>query len=315
MAFSNSPGKRGTTTAALRSALGRAMGKHSANGASGSGDHALPHAPEATGIKQDAANSLIENEILPAFLSARKAGFAHKTIAPNSTSSRSVSESQARRFAELPLHLESASLVDEIKNLLDEGIAMEAIYDELLTPAARWLGEMWEQDSCDFVDVTMGLWRLQEVMREISLIASPVTENQAAVEKTAIFFPMPGDQHFMGSQMLGDVFTRAGWGASVLTQPRRSDILGILSKEHFDLVGLTVSRDCPSAALRNMISAMRIASRNPVLTILAGGRMINLNPAIVAEVGADGTGTDARATIHLAERLVKSSKVRAQTLI
>ena len=39
---------------------------------------------------------------------------------------------------------------------------------DLLAPAARLLGEYWEDDRCDFVDVTMGLWRLQEVVHEIA---------------------------------------------------------------------------------------------------------------------------------------------------
>ena len=99
-----------------------------------------------------------------------------------------------------------------------------------------------------------------------------------------------------------------------MTKPQRKELLEILSRESFDVIGLTLSRDCPSAALRNIIKAMRSVSRNEHISILVGGHMINQNPAIVTEVGADGTGADARAALKVAEALVRSSKVRAQTL-
>jgi hypothetical protein len=39
--------------------------------------------------------------------------------------------------------------------------------------------------------------------------------------------------------------------------------------------------------------------------------MINEDPAIVAEVGADGTGADAMSALAIAEQLVLSSSLRA----
>ena len=80
--------------------------------------------------------------------------------------------------------------------------------------------------------------------------------------------------------------------------------------ESVDLVGLTLSRDCPSSAIVTLIRSMRAESANPHLKVLIGGRMVNSNPAIVAEVGADGTGADARAALDAAERLVRSPAVR-----
>lgn len=312
MGFSKSAERKSTVSAALKGALGQSLRASSPNRPSDprSRTSAIPdhHDPNHTGfeVAQDAVNSLIEGEIFPAILNAPNIRCAKAPAAV-----RSISLKHVLDFAKLPLEVEPEGLMKEVRALLDTGVPVNAIYDELLAPAARSLGQMWEEDSCDFVDVTMGLWRLQEVMREISAQGfepSATPENQ---KRKAVFFPMPGDQHFMGPQMLEDVFTRAGWNALAMTQARRTDILGLLSMEGFDLVALTLSRDCPSAAVRNIIDAMRLASRNPDVVILVGGRMINHNPAVVAEVGADGTGADARAALELAERLVKSAKVHA----
>ena len=312
MGVSKSAERKGSVSAALKGVLGQSLRVSSPARPSDPRTRTRSISdrtgPDCTGngVAQDAVNSVIEGEIFPAILSAPNMRCAKAPAAV-----RSISREHALDFAKLPLEVEPEGLIKEVKALLDTGIPVNAVYDELLAPAARSLGQMWEEDSCDFVDVTMGLWRLQEVMREISAWGfepSATPENQ---KRKAVFFPMPGDQHFMGPQMLEDVFTRAGWNALAMTQARRTDIIGLLSMESFNLVALTLSRDCPSAAVRNIIDAMRLASRNPDVVILVGGRMINHNPAVVAEVGADGTGADARAALDLAERLLKSAKVHA----
>ncbi|MEO1222479.1 MAG: cobalamin B12-binding protein, partial [Pseudomonadota bacterium] len=204
--------------------------------------------------------------------------------------------------------------LEEVDHLLYSGVAFNAIYIDLLAPAARRLGELWEQDQCDFVDVTMGLWRLQEVLHELSARTPHRPMLLQPTAKKALFLPMPGDQHFLGPQVLEEVFACEGWDTVVMTKPLRKQVLALLSRESFDLVALTLSRDCPSAAIGNIIKAMRSVSRNEHVTILVGGHMINQNPAVVTEVGADGTGADARAALEVAERLVLSAEVRAQTL-
>ena len=324
MAYSNSPEptspqQRGTRRAALKGALGGSL-----RAGSSAKSPSKPRAKAAFEAVQDAVNTLIQSTGNAPIMSKRAASGPDQAASPKSVPPKSappklpspgaIPEDRALAFAELPLSLEASDLVKEIKVLLDEGFTIDTIYDDLLAPAARWLGEKWEQDACDFVDVTMGLWRLHEVMRVIASDVSPAIQADGPAEKRAVFIPMPGDQHFMGPQMLEDVFTRAGWDACSLAEPRRGDILGLLGKESFDLVGLTLSRDCPSASARNLISAMRLASRNPEISVLVGGRMINQNPAVVAEVGADGTGADARTALVVAERLVKSPEVRAHLI-
>ena len=213
-------------------------------------------------------------------------------------------------YGKAPSALELPALMEEIETLIKDGASVESVMLDLLTPTAQRLGEMWIDDTCDFFDVTLGLWRLQHIMREVS--SRHPSENSAGVEAPprALFAPMPGDQHYFGSMMLDEVFTRAGWESSYLARPMRRELLDRLRNESVDLVGLTLSRDCPSSAIVTLIRSMRAESANPHLKVLIGGRMVNSNPAIVAEVGADGTGADARAALDAAERLVRSPAVR-----
>jgi len=162
---------------------------------------------------------------------------------------------------------------------------------------------MWEEDECEFIDVTMGLWRLQEVMREIAARVPPVIRSLRAPAR-ALFSPMPGDQHGFGALMIDEVFARAGWESEVLIDPQQRELLAVTSQKSFDLLGLTITNDSPTSAIQSLIRAIRTVSANPALRIMIGGRLINANPGMAEEVGADGTATDAFAALECAERMV-----------
>lgn len=253
----------------------------------------------------DSVNTIIESEIIPRLLMAH----GGSEVQSRARRSRTISADDASRFALLPLRLEAASLLEEVDAFISKGANVETICLDLLAPAARKLGEMWERDECDFLDVTMGLWRLQEVMREVAA-RSPAILSGMNLPYTALFSPMPGDQHNFGTLMIEEVFARGGWRSEALVKPERRELLDRVARQPFDLIGLTLGRDCPSAALGNLIKALRNVSANPHIIVLVGGRMINENPGIAMEVGADGTGADALAALELANTLLKTAATR-----
>ncbi|MFN9632057.1 MAG: B12-binding domain-containing protein [Erythrobacteraceae bacterium] len=257
----------------------------------------------------DSVNAMIESEIIPRLLMAHASGASRN----KPKRSHPIAPEDASAFAMLPLRLEAAGLLEEVDALIAEGSSVETICLDLLAPAARMLGEMWDRDECDFLDVTMGLWRLQEVMREIAA-RSPADLPSLKVPRSALFSPMPGDQHNFGTLMIEEVFSRAGWQSEALVRPDRRDLLDRLGQRPFDMVGLTLARDWPSGAVTDLIRAMRNASANPRITVLVGGRMINENPGLVETIGADGTGVDALAALETAESLMKVYAINSQNL-
>ncbi len=265
--------------------------------------------PGADPEPADTVNTIIESQIIPRLL------MAHNTsdTADRSRRLRAISAEEASRFALLPLSLEAASLLEEVDAFISKGASVETICLDLLAPAARKLGEMWERDECDFLDVTMGLWRLQEVMREVAA-RSPADFGNLQMPYSALFSPMPGDHHNFGVMMIEEVFARAGWRSEALVKPGRRELLDRLARQPFDLIGLTLARDCPRAALSNLIKAVRNISANPRIIVLIGGRMINDNPRIATDVGADGTGADALSALDLANSLVTNAAPRAMNM-
>lgn len=263
----------------------------------------------SSGDSADSINTLIEGEIIPRLLMAHDSGASDGDTRRPSI----IDRADINHFATLPLRLEAAGLLEQVDALIARGATVEAICIDLLAPAARRLGEMWDNDECDFIDVTMGLWRLQEVMREISA-RSPAGLFPYPEARSALFCPMPGDVHNFGALMIEEVFARAGWQSEALVKSERRELLDRLAHTPFDIVGLTLTRDCPSAALGNLIKAIRGVSANPHISVIVGGCVVNQNPAIVEEAGADGTGCDALSALELAEQLVIAAPVKAHTL-
>lgn len=262
---------------------------------------ASPTSPPASSINLD---TLIQAEIIPRLLIAHPA----TPTPPPTSQSHGIRSVEAQRFAPLALTLEADELLAEVETFIARGVPVQSIFVDLLAPSARRLGQLWDEDACDFVDVTMGLWRLQEVMREIA-IRMPTVTDVLTEPRSALFSPMPGEQHSFGVLMVEEVFTLAGWRSEALIAPGRQELLRVLAICSYDVVGLTVSCECSSGALPELITAIRSVSKNPAIQVLVGGQAVNADPSLAATAGADGTAPDASSALALAEAKVPCSRL------
>lgn len=268
----------------------------------GGRDHVRDSGRENVRMSPASVNNLIQEQIIPRLLHAHTFNVS-RTVAPGVLS---VELAEAAKFLSLPLNLEADELLDFVEGYIDNGVSVESIFVDLLAASARRLGQHWEEDECDFLDVTMGLWRLQEVMRQVASRHPPEIPRDPK-GRSALFSPLPGDGHSLGALMVEEVFARAGWQTEVLINPKQRELLQIIADRQFDLVGLTITCDCTVALVADLISAMRSISRAPKVRILIGGQMVNANPGMVKDVGADGTAADANSFLALADGLVTRS--------
>jgi hypothetical protein len=148
---------------------------------------------------------LIEGEIIPRLLMAHRGDQVDLPKPP-----AAFTAVEPLELARMTLRLEVFSLLAHIDGYLNNGVAIESIYLDLLAPTARVLGDFWDNDVCDFVDVTMGLWRLQQVVHELGSRA-PCPSVRTRADRRVLFTVPPGDQHSFGLVMIEDFFRRAGW--------------------------------------------------------------------------------------------------------
>jgi len=187
--------------------------------------------------------------------------------------------------------------------LLDRGMLRESLYLDLLSPAARLLGEMWESDDCNFVEVTIALGRLHQVLRVLS-DSSRGDESSPAKNLKVLLSCPAGDQHSFGMRMVGEFFRLAGWGVWCGEECIGPNLAKLVRSEWFDAVGFSVGCECLLDNLTSCIGDVRSASLNQRIVVLVGGAIFNNHPELVAKIGADGSAPDAQGAVVEAERLV-----------
>lgn len=263
-------------------------------------------------------STLIESEIIPRLMVAHAPATPVVGRAVDPSADRdapavpraAIDPAELDTFAPLVMQVEADALLAHIENMLARGVTVETVMVDLLAPTARLLGEYWEDDRCDFVDVTMGLWRLQEVVHEIAGRA-PTAEAREMVGRRALFASMPGDQHHFGTVVIDELFRRDGWRTERIVDAETPDLIARVANDWFDMIGLTISCACHIENLAPIIAALRNVSRNPRVCVMVGGRIFSEDPELALQIGADGTARDAKLALGVAVELVREREREA----
>lgn len=243
----------------------------------------------------------VETEIIPRLLLAHKVAPRPLSVSP--CEGATPGSDEVVEFANLILGHDSVVGVSHVKAMISRGVSLESVYLDLLAPTARHLGLLWEADLCDFTEVTVGLWRLQQVLREFSPAFLEAAESRGDGRR-ALLVPASGEQHRLGLFMVAEFFRRAGWEVCDGPPASSSDLLGVVRGEWFDVVGVSVTCESRLDALAADIRAIRRASRNRAVGVMVGGRVFTEHPELVAFVGADATAIDGRQAPIQAENLL-----------
>jgi methanogenic corrinoid protein MtbC1 len=182
------------------------------------------------------------------------------------------------------------------------GYSPEQIMLELLAPAARHLGRQWEDDSCQFTEVTLGVGRIQGMVFGMSQdrLDADAGPAPASARRRALLLAMPGSHHTLGVLMLAEFFRRGAWDVCDESCDDSREICDVVNDHWFDLVGLSTSTDAQVKRLPSLILALRRQSRNPDLVVMVGGPSFVQDPALAQDVGADFTASDAQSAVERA---------------
>jgi methanogenic corrinoid protein MtbC1 len=190
-----------------------------------------------------------------------------------------------------------------ITGLRGRGVSVEVLYLQLLAPCARRLGEMWDEDDCDFSAVTVGLGRLQRLLRELSPAFGSEVQHPP-LGRRALFVQPRGEQHSFGLSMVAEFFRRDGWDVIGGVGGAVTDPASKVRDEWVDVVGFSIGTDHTLPWLTETIRLIRRDSRNAGVVVLVGGPPFVQQPGLATEIGADGTARDAKDAPALGERLL-----------
>jgi len=110
------------------------------------------------GLAGDVLKNVIVTAVLPELL-ARHTGAAYRPW---------PIDSRAQALAALLIGPDEAAVLALLRSLRDQDGSIRHLYETLVEPAARMLGNLWAEDSCSEFDVTMGLGQVQRALRTLN---------------------------------------------------------------------------------------------------------------------------------------------------
>lgn len=144
------------------------------------------------------------------------------------------------------------------------------IYEQLLTPAMRYIGELWEDNT-----ITVADEHLATSTCDILLSQYMLTRPEAKpLNRKALFFCIENEQHILGLKMVHALFSEQGWQSNYLGANLPLEYaLHHANKWKPDVIGLSVSITSHLTKLSSYVKALEELSFHP--TVLLGGRLTN----------------------------------------
>ena len=250
---------------------------------------------------------VVELEIIPRLM------LMHVGAAPldvETLATVELSQAHVDKLAHLAVDGEAGSVSKWVQSLIDAGVSAEQVFLGLLAPCARQLGRLWEDDEYDFSQVTIGLWRLQQVLYEQSRRFNLENRGDGRSHR-ALMAAVPGSQHTFGVTMAAEFFARSGWEVQCLPQTSWQELRGVLNAEWVDMIGLSIGLLDSLPEVASAIIEMRRLSVNTKVFVLVGGPAAANISDLAQACGADACAQEANSAVEMADRWVGQHRKQA----
>lgn len=248
----------------------------------------------------------IESEIVPRLVLARR--LSRATDALSAQQRPGPDGSDVRELVRLLMAHDVSVASAYVETVRNRGVTLERICLDLLAPAARQFGSLWEQDECDFMQVTVGLCRLHQLLRELSPeFGSADTDCKA--NRRILLAPCPGDQHTFGISLVAQFLRRADWDVWHEFPTQTAEIIEIVRRNWFAVIGLSMGTESRLDEITATIGAIRRESRNRGIGVLVGGPVLVEKPELAHLVGADATAADGPEAVLRAEHICNGMRM------
>ena len=266
---------------------------------------------------------VVASELIPRLLMVHRSGASDESAARDATVNAKKGRIDITETTDVIAEFTQSVLSEDANAaaayaalLHEKGLSIQTIFLHVLQPVARRLGDLCNQDVCHDVEVTVGMWRLQSLVRDLSAAfqaeAPPVASNRSVLVAT-----QPGEPHMLGMRLDAEFFWRAGWDVVCEFPATDSELSALVTDQWFDVLDLSLSnafqRDHRLAAMTATIQAVRRASFNPNLCVMVCGRVFLDHPEFSLLVGADvGCSTSAK-VVAQAKSVLKIDDLPALT--
>jgi methanogenic corrinoid protein MtbC1 len=240
----------------------------------------------------------VEAEIVPRLLLSRRS----LTGTTEPANADGLDAGDAAELARLLLLDEMELPIAYVEGIRSRGVSVQDFYLHLLAPAARRLGLLWERDECDFMQVTVGLGRLQQLLQRLSFMQPQLPSfGSRGHGRRVLLASAPGEHHVFGMLLVTQFFRQNGWEVWNEFPKTKEDLADCVKHQFFSLVGISSACESRLDLLSRQIRLLRRVSMNPGVAVMVGGAMFVANPEWAQQIGADATAGEGREAALRAE--------------
>ncbi len=242
-------------------------------------------------------SSVIESEVVP------RLALAHADAAadPQTGSAQSSVSTSPETFARLVLQRDAEPSGALVAQAIRDGAHSEALYEDLLAPTALLFADLWRDDRLSYTEVTIGLTRLQTMVRGLPDDTAYNGDNNEMAQ-SALFAPRPGEQQTFGFYMVEERFRWGGWRTWIETQSTGEGLVANVRGRWFDMVCLSVSRADNLEDLTKIVASIRRASCNRRVAITVDGAPFIERPDWLGAIGADAVASRGGGVMYVVDR-------------
>ena len=200
-----------------------------------------------------------------------------------------------------------------VRQALAQDFDIESLYLDAIPQAARLFHDWWASDDIDFIAVTHGIFRLEQLIYNLSAdFVMGGRHHHPGSQLHALLVKPPGSHHSLGLLILSQYFKRRGWQVFSANQFSADDMLVAVKAEWVDLIGVSLSEDKQIPAMKKLITRLRQRSSNPHVQVMAGGPLLRFQDDLASLVGADfaclhADQAHAQAVLHIQKKSILSS--------
>jgi methanogenic corrinoid protein MtbC1 len=198
------------------------------------------------------------------------------------------------------INADRAGAASVIEQAIAEGIPPGRIIADLLDPALTRLGRLWGLETVSLAQTFVAA----KIAEDILLRCMPEVGASVPHNRPVVLGNIEDDFHSLGRRIVGSFLRAAGWDVHDLG----NDVLA----EHFvdkalevgaSVIGASAMMQTTALNIRKLRDRIDARGLNGRLKLAVGGAVFNWRPDLVAEVGGDGTTTNAAGADALLRRL------------
>lgn len=174
-----------------------------------------------------------------------------------------------------------------VANALAGGVRPEDLADFYIPAISRHLGEMWCVDEMSFAGVTIGVSRLQGLLRELGpnwsgdLVLDPLAPLVLLVVPQEVY-------HTLGAIILSGQLRRKGVSVKLVLGEQPHSIAQRIQRTNYQGVFISASQSESLESLRRMIDVVRKTVQTAPPIVIGGGILeIETTETVTALTGAD----------------------------